>query len=117
MSFLYKADPARGAVWAELFAERAPDLPFRVWPDVGDPAQVKYLAAWQPPEDLAGLLPNLEVLFSVGAGIDQFDLSHVPGHVPVVRRIEPGIPPTPWTAKTSSESSILGRNLISWIIG
>ena len=91
MSFLYRADPARGAVWAELFAERAPDLPFRVWPDVGDPAQVKYLAAWQPPEDLAGLLPNLEVLFSVGAGIDQFDLSHVPGHVPVVRMIEPGI--------------------------
>ena len=36
-------------------------------------------------------LPNLEVVFSVGAGIDQFDLSGVPAHVPVVRMIEPGI--------------------------
>lgn len=91
MSFLYKADPARGAVWAKLFAELAPDMPFKIWPDVGDPAQVRYLAAWQPPEDPVRTLPNLEVLFSVGAGIDQFDLSGIPAHVPVVRMIEPGI--------------------------
>ena len=36
-------------------------------------------------------MPNLEVVFSVGAGIDQFDLSRVPSHIPVVRMIEPGI--------------------------
>jgi glyoxylate/hydroxypyruvate reductase A len=35
--------------------------------------------------------PNLEVIFSVGAGIDQFDLSGVPPHVEVVRMTEPGI--------------------------
>ncbi|WP_206956249.1 2-hydroxyacid dehydrogenase [Trinickia acidisoli] len=91
MSFLYKADPARGAVWAKLFAERLPDMPFKIWPDIGDPAQVRYLAAWQPPEDPARTLPNLEVLFSVGAGVDQLDLSGFPAHVPVVRMIEPGI--------------------------
>ncbi|RDU97727.1 2-hydroxyacid dehydrogenase [Trinickia dinghuensis] len=91
MCFLYKADPARGAVWAKLFAERAPEIPFRLWPDLGDPAQIRYLAAWQPPDDPAHTLPNLEVLFSTGAGIDQFDLSCIPPHVPVVRMIEPGI--------------------------
>jgi glyoxylate/hydroxypyruvate reductase A len=91
MTFLYKADPGRGEQWARLFAEKAPDLDFRVWPDVGDPASVRYLAAWVPPEDPARTLPNLEVIFSVGAGIDQFDLSGVPSHVPVVRMIEPGI--------------------------
>lgn len=91
MSFLYKADPSRGAVWAKLFAERAPDVPFKLWPDLGDPAQIRYLAAWQPPDDPARILPNLEVVFSVGAGIDQFDLSGIPAHVPVVRMIEPGI--------------------------
>ncbi|MGN6665486.1 MAG: 2-hydroxyacid dehydrogenase [Trinickia sp.] len=91
MCFLYKADPARGAIWAKLFAERAPDLPFRIWPDIGDPSRIRYLAAWQPPEDTASTLPNLEVLFSVGAGIDQFDLSGLPAHIPVVRMIEPGI--------------------------
>lgn len=89
-TFLYKADPVRGATWAEVFAREAPHLRFRMWPDVGDPADVQFLAAWEPPEDLAAF-PNLQVLFSTGAGIDQFDLLRLPGHVPLVRMIEPGI--------------------------
>jgi glyoxylate/hydroxypyruvate reductase A len=91
MTFLYKSAAERGAVWARHFAAHAPDVPFRIWPDVGDPAAVRYLAAWTLPDDLATEFPNLEVLFSVGAGIDQLDLSQVPGSVPVVRMIEPGL--------------------------
>ena len=91
MTFLYKSDPARGAVWARHFALHAPDVPFRMWPDVGDPAQVRYLAAWTMPADLVTTLPNLEILFCVGAGIDQLDLSAVPPSLPVVRMIEPGL--------------------------
>lgn len=90
MSVLYKADPVRGAVWAERFAQLAPDTPLRVWPDIGDPSAIRYLVAWQP-EDLALTLPNLEVVFSVGAGVDQLDLARIPAHLPVVRMIEPGI--------------------------
>ncbi|MBB5496682.1 glyoxylate/hydroxypyruvate reductase A [Paraburkholderia sp. MM5384-R2] len=90
MTVLYKADPARGALWAERFAQLAPDVPFRVWPDLGDPTAVRYLVAWQP-GDLALTLPNLEVVFSVGAGVDQLDLSQIPAHLPVVRMLEPGI--------------------------
>ena len=91
MTFLYKSDPVRGEVWARHFAEHAPDVAFRMWPDVGDPAQVRYLAAWTMPADLVKALPNLEVLFCVGAGIDQLDLSQVPDSVPVVRMVEPGL--------------------------
>lgn len=91
MALLYKADPARGLQWARLFAEKAPGLPFHIWPDHGDPAAIRYLVAWQPPEDPTRTFPNLEVVFSVGAGVDQFDLSGVPEHVPVVRMIEPGL--------------------------
>jgi glyoxylate/hydroxypyruvate reductase A len=91
MTFLYKADPVRGAVWAELFARKMPELPFRIWPDIGDPSEVRYLAAWQPPEDLATRFPNLEVLFSTGAGTDQFDFSVIPETLPVVRMVETGI--------------------------
>ncbi|MBC8725315.1 glyoxylate/hydroxypyruvate reductase A [Paraburkholderia sp. 31.1] len=90
MTVLYKADPVRGALWAERFAQLAPDVPFRVWPDIGDPTAVRYLVAWQP-GDLALTLPNLEVVFSVGAGVDQLDLSQIPAHLPVVRMLEPGI--------------------------
>jgi glyoxylate/hydroxypyruvate reductase A len=87
MTILYKADPERGRQWAGHFAQKAPDVPFRVWPDIG----VRYLAAWQPPADVMRTFPNLEVIFSVGAGIDQFDLAGVPPHVAVVRMTEPGI--------------------------
>ena len=91
MAFLYKANATRGTEWARLFAARAPDLPFRLWPDVGDPAEVRYLAAWMPPENIAVTFPNLELLFSVGAGVDQFDCSQLPPHVPLIRMLEPGI--------------------------
>lgn len=91
MAFVYKSDPVRGAVWARLFAEKAPDLPFRIWPDIGDPAEVRYLAAWVPPDDIMATFPNLELLFSVGAGVDQFDFAALPPELPVVRMIESGI--------------------------
>ena len=91
VTFLYKSDPVRGAVWARRFAQDAPQYAFCIWPDVGDPAAVRFLAAWEPPSDLAHRFPNLKVLFSVGAGIDQFDFATLPPALPVVRMIEPGI--------------------------
>ena len=91
MSFVYKADPVRGRVWAEVFAREAPDIDFRIWPDVGDPTEVRFLAAWEPPAGLAEQFPHLELLFSTGAGVDQFDFAALPADLPVVRMIEPGI--------------------------
>ncbi|MBR0669639.1 glyoxylate/hydroxypyruvate reductase A [Roseomonas soli] len=91
MGFVYKADPVRGAVWARLFAERMPEVGFHVWPETGDPATVRYLAAWQPPPNVMETFPNLEILFSVGAGVDQFDFGSLPPGLPVVRMIEDGI--------------------------
>jgi glyoxylate/hydroxypyruvate reductase len=91
MTFLYKSDPKRGALWAELFALKAPQMPFRIWPDVGDAEQVRFLAAWEPPAQIATAFPKLEVLFSVGAGVDQFDFSTVPSSIPVVRMVEDGL--------------------------
>lgn len=91
MTFLYKADPVRGAQWAEIFASRMPDMQFHIWPEVGDPRDVRYVAAWEPPANLMTEFPNLEVLFCTGAGIDHFDLSTVPEAIPVVRMVETGI--------------------------
>jgi glyoxylate/hydroxypyruvate reductase A len=91
MSFVYKADPARGAEWARHFAERVPELPFHIWPETGDPAAVRFLATWRPPDDIGSLFPNLEVLFSTGAGVDQFEATPLPPGVALVRMVEPGI--------------------------
>ncbi|MBZ9558564.1 MULTISPECIES: glyoxylate/hydroxypyruvate reductase A [unclassified Modicisalibacter] len=91
MALLYKADPQRGQRWQALFAQHAPDIEFRQWPDIGDPAEIRYLLAWQPPDEIATRLPALEVLFATSAGVDQFDLDRLPATLPVVRMLDPAI--------------------------
>jgi glyoxylate/hydroxypyruvate reductase A len=91
MALLYKADPVRGEQWQALFAEHAPDIEWRAWPDIGDPKDIQYLAAWQAPDDLEVVLPNLQVLFALSAGVDQLDLNRLPTSLPVVRLLDPGI--------------------------
>lgn len=91
MALLYKADPARGEQWKALFAEHAPDIEWRAWPDIGDPQDITYLAAWLAPDDVQTLLPNLQVVFALSAGVDQLDLSRLPDTLPVVRLLDPGI--------------------------
>lgn len=91
MTLLYTSDPERGRIWRAIFAAEAADVAFVEPSDVHDPATIRYLAAWNPSADLIASLPALEVLFSIGAGIDQFDMARLPPHVRVVRMIEPGI--------------------------
>jgi glyoxylate/hydroxypyruvate reductase A len=91
VTIVFKSDPVRGAEWQAILAERAPDMPFHIWPELGDPATVRYLIAWDVPENVLGLFPNLELIFAVGAGVDHLDFSTLPPEIPVVRMVEPGI--------------------------
>ncbi|MFC3444141.1 2-hydroxyacid dehydrogenase [Sphingobium rhizovicinum] len=91
MTLLYTSDPTRGRIWRDIFAHEAEDVGFFDQADAYDREAIQYLAAWAPSADLIASLPNLEILFSIGAGIDQFDLSALPPHMRVVRMIEPGI--------------------------
>lgn len=90
MTFLYKSEPGRGAIWQRMFAEHLPDLPFRIWPDVGNKTDITYIGAWTLPTDLQDYT-ELQVLFSVAAGVDQLDIGQIPDHVPLVRMLEPGL--------------------------
>lgn len=91
MTLLYTSDPERGRIWRDIFAREASDIAFVDPSQPHDPAAVRYLAAWSPSPALIARLPSLEILFSIGAGIDQFDIHALPSHVRVVRMIEPGI--------------------------
>jgi len=91
VTLLHTSDPARGRAWRAIFAAEAPDIGFAEMADAPDLATIRYLAAWHPATDLIARLTALEVLFSVGAGVDQFDMTALPDHVRVVRMIEPGI--------------------------
>lgn len=89
MALLYLSEAKRGEVFARSFAQHLPDLPFHIG-TAPDPAAVEYMVAWTPPKDL-DQWPNLRLIFSVGAGIDQFDMDALPDHVGIVRMLEPGI--------------------------
>jgi glyoxylate/hydroxypyruvate reductase A len=91
MTLLFKVDPARGHAWKALFAEHAPDIEVRLWPEVGDPADIRYLATWQPPQGIGERFANLEVVFATSAGVDQFDTTALGPSVQVVRMLDPGI--------------------------
>lgn len=91
MTLLYTSDPERGRIWRDIFAAEAPDIAFVTPDEMGDPAAIRYLAAWDPSRELLERLTGLAALFSVGAGVDQFDRGKLPPHVRLVRMIEPGI--------------------------
>ncbi len=54
------------------FKEQVPGLPIRVWPDVGDPKEVEYLAFMHPDFDVLPAFPNLKAMFSRSAGVEAF---------------------------------------------
>lgn len=88
MTLLFNSDPARGAIFAELLGAACPEIPVRIGADSVAGPEVRYLVTWQAPPDLFTRYPNLELVLSLGAGVDQFDLSAFPPQVRPVRLVD-----------------------------
>lgn len=91
MTFLILSYPERVETFRKVFARDLPDVTFASDAATVDPKSVRYLMTWVFPDNLHELYPNLEVIFSVGAGIDQVVNTPIPPGAKLVRMIESGL--------------------------
>jgi len=87
MTFLANMDRERGEILRDLFADLIPDLEVVLAGEDFDQTAVRYMLTWRVPEDIKIGWPALEVIFSLGAGADQFNMAKLPDGVPVVRLV------------------------------
>lgn len=92
MAFYCYLDQARSEQIREVFARELPEVEF-LSDDIDDAtaARVRRLLCWQPPAQLTTRFPALEIIFSSGAGVEQFMELDLPAHLRIVRMTEPGI--------------------------
>lgn len=78
------------AAWRAELLRQAPDIDLRLWPEIGDPAQVDVVLCWQPPPDLFAGMRKLRLIQVLGAGVDGL-LRQVPSlpPVPIARLVDP----------------------------
>jgi len=82
----------RAIEWRDLLVARMPGVQVRVWPEVGDPAQVDVVLSWKAPAGVMATLPNLRLVCSLGMGVDHvLNDPGVPPHVPIVRLVDPNM--------------------------
>jgi glyoxylate/hydroxypyruvate reductase A len=90
MALLFRSTVDSTARWRAQIGRLMPDLEIRVWPEVGDPADIKYALVWRPEPGLLASLPNLELILSLGAGVDHILVDPLlPRHLPIVRLVDP----------------------------
>lgn len=78
--------------WQRHFAAACAPVEVRWWDDPAvDPAAVRYVLAWDPEPGRLHKLPNLQVIFGSGAGVDFITRDpDLPRHIPLVRMATPG---------------------------
>jgi glyoxylate/hydroxypyruvate reductase len=79
--------------WTEAMRRQGPDIDIRVWPDeMGRAEDITYAVAWLPPAHVLESLPNLKMIFSLGAGVDAILKDPtLPEGVPIARVAEPDL--------------------------
>jgi len=77
--------------WVAAIRAGDPDRPLQVWPDIADPSQIAYALVWEPQAGLLSRLPNLRVIFSLGAGVDLLLAQPDLPDIPIVRVVDPDL--------------------------
>jgi glyoxylate/hydroxypyruvate reductase len=92
MSFpvLFRSSSPYALRWKAELERYVPDLDFRIYPEIGDPAEIAMAIVWKPPHGVLAALPNLRLIASLGAGVDHIlEDPTLPRHVPIMRLVDP----------------------------
>jgi glyoxylate/hydroxypyruvate reductase A len=89
LMFLSPDDPAEA--WRAALCAAIPGLDFRIWPEVGDRAQIDLALVWQPPQGELARYPSLRAILSLGAGIDGLLAQPDLPAVPIARMVDPSL--------------------------
>lgn len=87
--FLSADDPAE--LWRDKLIARMPALEVRIWPEVGDPAEIETALVWRPPPGELARYPNLKAILSLGAGIEGLIADSTLPDVPIARMVDPSL--------------------------
>jgi len=75
--------------WMAKLQKALPDIEVRGWPELGNLAEITYAACWKPPAGFLATLPNLKLMVSLGAGVDDMLRdSTLPKHIPLLRVVD-----------------------------
>jgi len=77
--------------WRKRFAALLPDRAFVTPETLADRAAARYAIAWRPPRGLLAELPQLEAIFSLGAGVDHILSDPNLPDVPIARVVDPDL--------------------------
>jgi glyoxylate/hydroxypyruvate reductase A len=90
MALLFRSAVDSEARWKPQLARLMPELEVRIWPEIGDRADIDYALVWHPEPGLLASLPNLKLILSLGAGVDHILIDpDLPRSVPIVRLVDP----------------------------
>ncbi len=85
MALLIAVSDWDDAAWAGAVDILCARMAVRIWPDLGEPADIRYALAWKAPHGLMASLPNLKAIISMGAGVDHLLADPGLPAVPIVR--------------------------------
>lgn len=91
MTLLFCSATDRGEDWIRELNRLMPDLEVRVWPEIGNPADIDTALVWKPPHGLLASLPNLTLIVSLGAGVESLLLDPTLPDLPLVRMVSEGL--------------------------
>lgn len=88
---LFFSDFDDPATWGDALRANIPGLDFRVYPDVGNPDDIRHVLAWKPAPGFFAPFKNIAQVINLGAGIDSLVGRDDLPDVPISRLSDPGM--------------------------